>query len=329
MACSLKTLLWLILLTFWLPRPAYAQEPEPVHISLRNLPLQDERLLVVTVQLEAIADLYGAEIQLQYDPAQLKVRDEDPRLDGVQIAPGPLLAFDNRFVALNNVDPQTGQVNFVFTLLKPALPIKGEGVLATLVFEVTGAGPFELKVARAKLVSSQLTAVPVTITDLTLNGLPSLPGAPRPVESGAEFQPARTTRPVWVSGLTVGFLLLTALLVTFFWLRHRSGQTLAPVPLGAAVAGPLAGAMATTGRTSALLLEQGQRALAQADLPRAYELFSQAIELDPANAAAWLGKGRAAQSTSEKYICWQRALALEPNHPAVKEALQQLEAKKV
>jgi hypothetical protein len=323
MTFSLRTWLWGILLPFLLPWPVGAQEP--VHISLHNLPLQDERLLVVTVQLEDVTDLYGAEIQLQFDPAQLKVRDEDPRLAGVQIAPGPLLAFDDRFVAANNVDLQTGQVNFVFTLLKPALPIKGEGVLATIVFEVTGNGPFEIKVSQAKLVSSQLTAVPATTADLTLDGPPALLGPPRPVESGTAFQPAQSARPAWVGGLAVGLLLLMALLAVFFWLRQRSGQTLAPAASGAAATGLPAAAMATTGRTSALLIEQGQRALTQADLPRAYELFNQAIELDPASAAAWLGKGLAAQPEIEKRICFQRALALEPNNSGAKEALQQLE----
>ncbi len=307
--------LWLILLLLVLPWPVQANGP--AHLFLQNVPLQDDRLLVITVRLEDVVDLYGAEIQLHYDPAQLKVRDEDPRLEGVQIAPGPLLAFDGRFVAVNNVDTQAGLINFVFTLLKPAAPINQEGVLATVVFEVSGDGPFVIKVVQAKLVSSGLTAIPLTTTDLSLNG-------PQDLVSGAATQPVEAASPLGYVGVIVGVLGLLLVLSLLLWLRPRwLAVTTRAGTLS--VTRRISGAAGSATRTSALLTEQGNRAANQGDLAQAYERFSQAIELDPANAAAWLGKGLVAHQETEKRICFQRALALDPQNLLAQTELQLLD----
>jgi hypothetical protein len=78
-------------------------------------------------------------------------------------------------------------------------------------------------------------------------------------------------------------------------------------------------------RIAALLAEQGQRAMMQGNLAQAYDHFSRAIELDPANAAAWLGKGLVAQQETEKRICFQRVLALEPANTQAQAELQRLD----
>jgi Flp pilus assembly protein TadD len=67
--------------------------------------------------------------------------------------------------------------------------------------------------------------------------------------------------------------------------------------------------------------------LEQGSIQKAYELFSRAIELDPANAEAWLGKGLVAQQPTEKRICFQRVLALEPSNPTARTGLQQLDGR--
>ncbi|NJN96738.1 MAG: hypothetical protein HC875_22800 [Anaerolineales bacterium] len=300
--------LWLVLLPLLLPPPALAQEP--IQLVLHSLPLQDDRLLVVTVQLENVTDLYGAEIQLRYDPSQLKARDEDPRLEGVQIAPGPLLAFDDRFVALNQADAQTGLVDFVFTQLKPALPINEDGVLATVAFEVIGTGPLKVEVTEAKFASSRFTAIPVVTTNLVLAGPQT--------ESAAQLQPAVAVSPFgWAIAGIVGVVVLAFVLLQ---LLPRPEPATGPQPVRR-----MPGVAPLPTRTAALLTEQAYQAMQQYDLPQAYERFSQAIELDPASAAAWLGKGLAAQQPTEKRICFQRALALEPGNVQAQAELQQLD----
>jgi hypothetical protein len=314
--CKLKLatcFLGLILLLPFLSQPIRADGPG--ELFLQNLPLQDERLLVVTVQLKGVADLYGAEVQLKYDPAQLKVRDEDPRLEGIQIAPGPLLAFDDRFVAVNNVDVQAGLINFVFTLLKPAPPINTDGVVATVVFEIAGSGPFDIEVAQAKFVSSALTAILITTTGLSLDGPPDLAA-----------EPGETSLPAGFGWIIVGVLSVLLILLLWFSIRITRGRTHAAGAQQVLRRIPGVSDAGASARTSALLTEQGNRAASEGDMTQAYERFSQAIELDPANAAAWLGKGLVAQQATEKRICFRRVLALDPENSLAQIELQQLNA---
>ncbi len=302
--------LWLVLLPLVLPLPVRAEGP--IRLILQSFPLQDDRLLVMTVQLENVTDLYGAGIQLRYDPSQLRPRDEDQRLEGVQIAPGPLLAFDDRFVALNQADSQTGLVDFVFTQLHPAPPINEDGVLATVAFEVIGTGPLKIEVTEAKFVSSQLTAIPVVTTDLTLDG----PHA----EAIAQPPPAAIVSPFGWGWAIVGLVGLAGLAFVLLRLLPRPEPAAGPQPVQR-----MPGVAPSPTRTAALLTEQAYRAMQQHDLAQAYERFSQAIELDPASAAAWLGKGLAAQQSTEKRICFQRALALEPENTQAQTELQRLD----
>ena len=73
-----------------------------------------------------------------------------------------------------------------------------------------------------------------------------------------------------------------------------------------------------------MLAEQGSRALEEGEHDRAYELFSRAIELDPANTQAWLGKAMMAEQPTEKRLCLQRVLALDPDNQTARAALEQL-----
>jgi hypothetical protein len=305
---------WLILIILF---PTwFAQTDNQAQLYLQNVPIQDEKLLVVSLMMSHVVDLYGAEVQIRYDPNQLRARDENPRLEGIQIAPGPLLAFDERFVATNNTEPETGLINFVFTLIKPAAPISGEGALATVVFEVVSNGPFVIEIVNVKLVSSKLEAVPVTTTDLHLNDPQDTVSVP--------FAQNRLTLPNWgwwgliaLGGLSLVLLLI---LLRPNW---RSRTTAARAP---ATPRRMPGATRTSPRSAALLAEQGQQALKDGSSQRAYELFSRAIELDPANAAAWLGKGLVAQQETEKRICFQRVLALDPKNNLARTELQKLES---
>ncbi len=303
-----------IIFSLWLlcwAAPLRAQTANPAQIELQNVPIQDEKLLVVNVYLSGVDNLYGAEVQLHYNPAQLTVRDDNRRLDGVQISPGPIIASDNRFVVTNSADAATGLINFAFTLLKPAPPISGDGVLATVVFEITGNGPYQVDLSKAQLVSGNLQEIPVTVKNLRLDD---------------QFKPA-VEPVVWLSkgqilalaGVLGGLVLLGGLL-----LAGSRWKNTPPAEIADAPARKIPGSTRSTVRSAGLLAEQGTRALQQGDPQRAYELFSRAIELDPANAEAWLGKGLMAQQPTEKRICLQRVLALDPANPTARAELDRL-----
>ena len=308
---SIIAVLWFSLLN-----PVAAQDQTPTQVYLQNVPVQDEKLLVVNIVLAEIHDLYGAEVQLRYDPAQMKVRDENSRLEGVQITPGPLLASDARFVATNRADLESGQIDFVFTLLKPATPLQGDGTLATIAFEILDAGPYLIEVSRVQLVSSQLKASPFTTENLYLNG---------DLQRITQPQYLIATQTAWEGWRTLALISLMLALLLLVLMRSRwVVATLAG--RNGSQPGPqrVTNSARSSLRSSALLSEQGHHALSQNDTEKAYELFSQAIELDPANAKAWLGRGLVAQQRMEKLICFQRVLALDPNNRRARLELNQL-----
>jgi hypothetical protein len=313
MNLSLKTfvIIYLVVGAVWLAPPAMAQEP--AHLFLQNVPLQDEKLLVVNVQVEDVANLYGADLRLTYDPDQLRVRDDNPRLEGVQIAPGPLLAFDDRFVATNRVDASAGEINFVFTLLRPAPPINQQGVLATVVFEILGESPFVVEVSSIQLVSSDSQRLPVVAESLYLEDSPeptAIPGDRIGAIAGWG----------WWFGLAMLFLLIGLVV----WLvRVRLKQTDLPERESRPSSTRYSpGQGRGSNRSATLLTRQAQHLLEQGNTRAAYELFSQAVELDPANVEAWLGKGIVAQREIERNICFQRVLALDPDNEVAKQELR-------
>jgi len=85
-------------------------------------------------------DLYGVDVLLTYDASVVEVIDADLDRPGVQIEPGPLFTGQPYFVAYNRVtvDHRTGigTISFVATLLTPAPPINGEGVIASVRYRV-------------------------------------------------------------------------------------------------------------------------------------------------------------------------------------------------
>lgn len=294
--------------------PLSAQNQGEARLELRNVPLQDEKLLVVNVHLSNVENLFGAEVQLQYDPTRLAVRDDNRRLPGIQISPGPLIASDDRFVVTNSANADTGQINFAFTLLKPATPISGDGELATVVFEITGGGPYQLVATNVQLVSADLQPISVTVENLYLNGQLEPTNTPsQPVTSLNPWQVLA------VVGVAAGLVLLVALV--FLAARWTSEPV---VEMLNAPARKMPRNSQSPVRSAALLAQQGTRALEQGDMQRAYELFSRAIELDPANVEAWLGKGLMAQQTTEKRICLQRVLALDPDNKTARAELDAL-----
>ena len=92
------------------------------------------------VHVANVHELYGVDFLLTYDASVVEVIDADLDRPGVQIEPGPLFTGQPYFVAYNRatVDHRTGigTISFVATLLNPAPPINGDGVIASVRYRV-------------------------------------------------------------------------------------------------------------------------------------------------------------------------------------------------
>ncbi len=89
----------------------------------------------VEIQMDNIADVYGAEYHLSFDPSVLAVVDKDSNKAGIQIAPG--ICPQPGFVAVNSADNTTGKIGYALTQLNPQQPCNG-GLAASIEFKCLG-----------------------------------------------------------------------------------------------------------------------------------------------------------------------------------------------
>lgn len=96
-------------------------------------------------------EVYGVELTLSYDSAEVMVVDADPGRPGTQIKPGSMFAGRPHIVAVNQVvvDEPTGAgtITFAAALLGPAEAISGRGAVVTIPFEPVSPAAAELPFA--------------------------------------------------------------------------------------------------------------------------------------------------------------------------------------
>ena len=152
--------------------------------------------VVVTLYVQDVQNLYGADIGLSFDPAVLEVVDANPSVAGVQIQPLDTFLKPDFVVtakACNVVDPAdpdcavAGRVRYVATQVNPSLPASGSGPLAAVTFKRLQVGDTPLIMDRAGLADRDGNA----ISAATQNGRVAMPAGqstvvrPNPLLSSA------------------------------------------------------------------------------------------------------------------------------------------------
>jgi hypothetical protein len=117
----------------------------------------------VDVLVKDVAELYGVDIELSFDPAVIQAVDADPAADGVQIQIGDFL--DPGLAVRSSADNATGRVWFVMTQLSPSEPKSGAGRLFSVVFRGIRAGArSEITVVSASLAARSGARIAVRMT---------------------------------------------------------------------------------------------------------------------------------------------------------------------
>jgi len=103
--------------------------------------------LTVEVYVQDVVDLYGADVQLRFDPTLFQVRDADPARPGIQIViHDELLHPDLRLH--QEADPETGRIWYAATQLNTHTPEPAQGSGRLFSFTVdplrTGLGAFAI-----------------------------------------------------------------------------------------------------------------------------------------------------------------------------------------
>ncbi|MCJ7552048.1 MAG: LysM peptidoglycan-binding domain-containing protein [Anaerolineae bacterium] len=97
-----------------------------------------DQIVVVSVTVEDVTSLFGAEFHITFDPNLVEVVDADASTDGLQIGIGDFLAAD--FIAQNVADNTAGKVDFGMSQMAPHGAVSGSGTLATISFKGKGSG---------------------------------------------------------------------------------------------------------------------------------------------------------------------------------------------
>lgn len=180
-----------LLFALLLPGGARAQGTAFVHFEPANGTVGVGETLAVAIRVEDVSNLYGVQVHLSFDPALVQVLDADPGMEGIQVDLGPFVSPD--FVAVNEVNPSTGSIDFAYSAQPPAEPVSGSGVLATVQFQ--GLAPGTSSLTFNQVLLADVNAEPIAATQengqLTVGG-----AAPTPIPTGTPMpQPTPTHIP--------------------------------------------------------------------------------------------------------------------------------------
>lgn len=132
--------------------PALAAQPQAQPALAADTPVSQVYLVpswaaarpgevfTMTVSVDAIAYIYGAQYRILFDPAILEVVDANPSLPGVQIGSSEMFPKGLFFEAGNQADNATGVIEYAATILEPGEPVAGTGVIGRVTFRAKAMG---------------------------------------------------------------------------------------------------------------------------------------------------------------------------------------------
>jgi len=119
--------------------------------------------VTVHIVVADVQDLYGLDVRLAFDPAQVEVLDADSEKEGVQIQPGAFLYPD--FMVRNQADNQAGTIWFAINQINPHEAVSGTGAVASITFRGKAAGTSSLSFTYHLLGTRQGEAIEAVTQD--------------------------------------------------------------------------------------------------------------------------------------------------------------------
>lgn len=192
----LLLLVSVVLLGFWLGNMAMlglAQGETKVRLDPITSEIQVGNSVNVDIVIENVADLYGLDVRLSFDPALLEVEDADPGTAGVQIHKGTLPAPD--FVVKNEVDNEAGTIWYAVTQLNPTEAVSGSGVAASLAFKGLAGGTSSVAFTYQKIVKRDGEQIPAISQDgqIVVLAETALTSTPTPKPKPTDTPPTTST----------------------------------------------------------------------------------------------------------------------------------------
>ncbi|MBN1922210.1 MAG: hypothetical protein JW892_13260 [Anaerolineae bacterium] len=161
--------LFLLLCAQWTLEPLRAAPSieAGAYWSLTPNPLTIEgcEVVAVTVRINDVINLYGADVIVSFDPTILEVVDKDGNLGNASPVENAGMLSGTIFVAKNEANNTAGTVQYAVTLLNPAPPVTGSGEFIRIYFRAKAAGTSALHFSYFKLATLGGEEIPSTAVD--------------------------------------------------------------------------------------------------------------------------------------------------------------------
>lgn len=143
-ACARLALALLVITVAGIAGGASAQVGTVVSIQPAEGAYRPGDTFAVEVRIDDVADLYGIDVRVAFDPDRLEVVE-------TAVTPGTDLLSPPWLILFNQVDNQAGTIWYVVTLLNPHPPVSGSGVLYSFHFKTLAMGPAAAGIAELTL----------------------------------------------------------------------------------------------------------------------------------------------------------------------------------
>jgi hypothetical protein len=217
---QIKSLLALLLTLVFLSISITAQAAgsSQIVLSTTQTSLKIGQLTTVDVLVKASPSIYGADIQVNFDPKMLEVVDADKKLAGLQIEPGKFIDQKKSFLLKHQVSNEAGTIDYALTLLNPAPAVQGDGQLARITFRAKSNGLTIISLKKGmfgtktgETISPDLAGVQITVGDKKV--VSSTP-MPKPAGGG------QTNNALPLVGLASAGVVTIGLAGAWLWLRR-------------------------------------------------------------------------------------------------------------
>lgn len=182
--------------------PQAVVRPDPLSVGMKS-----GEAGKISIRVENAESMYGIEFHLSFDPNVVQVVDADSAKPGVQLTPGDWLK--GGFVAVNKVDNAKGTIDYAVTLLNPAPPVSGSGIIATISLKAKSNGTSPLKFTKAILATREAKEIQAQLQDGAI-GVSVLGQAPavQQTTGGSGQPPSGGSAPAATTGPSIPQLLL-------------------------------------------------------------------------------------------------------------------------
>jgi hypothetical protein len=141
-------------------------QPDPlVHFDPSSTAILIGEREQVDLVIKNANQLYGFEVRIRFDPDVVQVVDQDQESPGAQIAPGDFYNVNQGFLVVNKADNDVGEIIFAFTLLAPAVPLNGDGILLSIEIQGIKEGTNPLELVSMILANKDGESLPLSTSD--------------------------------------------------------------------------------------------------------------------------------------------------------------------